>query len=111
MIAFYDYSLMIQDLMDVTISGRLSLNDSIQILRSEHQLMKDYKPIIDWYYCDEQMKEIYAINSWDEKQDIKSKQKFTKQYEKDKSQLESVTILDCLIEMQKYNGYTFRVHP
>ena len=84
----YDYSDLISELSEELSDGILSLDDTIQILRADEEITRYYRPIIDWYYSDERM-----VSHPDKVQ-----------YEHDKPKLISITVVDCLNEMERWNA-------
>lgn len=84
----YDYADLISELNEDLRDGILSLDDTIQILRADEEVTRYYRPVIDWYYSDERM-----VNHPDKVQ-----------YEQDKPKLISISVADCLDEMEQWNA-------
>lgn len=88
----YDYSDLISELSEELSDGILSLDDTIQILRSDEEITRYYRPVIDWYYSDDRMAECLDLDGSNRRQ-----------YEQDKLKLISVSVKDCLSELSKWN--------
>lgn len=88
----YDYSDLISELSEELSDGILSIDDTIQILRSDEEITRYYRPVIDWYYSDEKMAECLDLDRSNRRQ-----------YEQDKPKLISVSVKDCLSELSKWN--------
>ena len=84
----YDYTGLISELNEELRDGILSLDDTIQILRADKEITRYYRPVIDWYSSDERM-----VNHLDKVQ-----------YEQDKPKLISISVKDCLNEMEQWNA-------
>lgn len=82
----------------------LSYFSEIQVLRTEDAVYEGYRPILDWYYADDEMLDITEINSLDKKEDIVRKRKILKRYKKHKPMLESMLLINCLKEMEGVVG-------
>lgn len=88
----YDYSDLISELSEELSDGILSIDDTIQILRSDEEITRYYRPVIDWYYSDDRMAECLNLDTFNRRQ-----------YEQDKPKLISVSVKDCLSELNKWN--------
>ena len=54
----YRYRELISELNDLVSNGDLLPNDELQVLRDVSGYRDDYRPIIEWYYCREDMADI-----------------------------------------------------
>ncbi len=99
----YDYKTMILELKEEISSKNLSITDNIQILRDKNTLVGDYRPILDWYYDDSIMIDIFKIDILDTQQDIDLIMRNKKKYDDDKPFLESISVANCLIEMKEWS--------
>ena len=99
----YNYEEMLSELKEDVIDGVLLPTDTIQVLRSDKEIGNEYKPIIDWYYDNERMAENFKSDVFDDEQEIAQKQQIKKQYEKDKPNLLSISVEDCILEMEEWN--------
>lgn len=97
----YDYEEIIQELKEELKDGMFTLSDTIQVLRSDNTIEDGYRPIIDWYYDDMVMAETLANDLLDDEEDLEEKRNLKKQYENDKLYLESITVKQCLNEMEE----------
>lgn len=117
----YDYSKIINELQFELKTNRLHSISNIQIIRSNTPIIYfidsseilspiniDYYPIIDWYYNEERMLEFIIDALTDQKtspyvelllEDLVSK------YGKDKHRLISVTVLNCLDEIESFSCF------
>ena len=84
----YDYADLISELNEELRDGILSLDDTIQILRSDEEITRYYRPVVDWYYSDEKMAECLDLDSSNRRQ-----------YEQDKLKLINVSVRDCHYEI------------
>ncbi len=96
----YDYSKLIY-MIKHEISELINPDDELQILRGEH-LGNNYYPVVDYYYADEIMQEIYNENERLSEYPQMLKEKF--RYEKLKSQLKTVKVEDFLNELKKVHS-------
>ena len=55
----YDYSELIDEIKSDLSEGLINLSDTIKVIRSHKITYEDYRPIIDYYYDDDQPKEEY----------------------------------------------------
>ena len=99
----YDYSELIAEIRAELEGGTLALSDTIQILRSLRPRFVNYRPIIDWYYSKDEMDSLLAPDFLDDEKDQEEKEALRIRYKRDKPFLESVTVSDCLAEMEKWN--------
>lgn len=93
----YDYSEMLEELQEELQDGELSLDNNIQVLRTDQPAFELYRPIIDWYYNDNIMVDMFK-EEFEECQEIKSS------YERDKTKLESMKVVDVIAEMEVHNN-------
>lgn len=89
----YDYDDLLAELQEELEDGVLVLHDIIQILRAEKPIRGLYRPIVDWYYDEEEMTE--------QKSDLPAEE--LDKYLRDKPHLEAVTVKECLQEMRKWS--------
>lgn len=90
----YDYEELIQELKEELEDGILTLESTIQVLRSEQPLF-DYYPIKDWYYEHEMMVSDY--------QSELSKEEY-RLYLIDRPSLIALTVREVLEEMIEKNS-------
>lgn len=90
----YDYEELLAELIEELEDGVLVLQDVIQVLRAENPIHGQYRPIVDWYYDEEEMAEQVTDMTVQE----------LDKYRRDKAHLEAVTVKECLEEMKKWNA-------
>ena len=71
--------------------------DTIQVLRDNTELLPGYRPVIDWYYSDEEMEAGFPEDY--EKIDHRLIQ-LKKEYEEVKPYLETLSVKMCLSEIK-----------
>lgn len=119
----YDYEELLYEINEEIEDGVLSLEDEIQILRGEglsnkeleHRLewfrsqgvvnpvLEEYHPIIDWYYDDNSMNEIFEIEPDYDEEEIKEAEEIKVSYLKDKPFLITKKVKEVLEEMKEKN--------
>lgn len=87
----YDYTELITELHKELKDGALSLESRIQILRSQDEIWRGYRPIIDWYYEDSTMR-VLGLSDEDRAA-----------YQEDKPYLVKATVSEALDEMSKFS--------
>lgn len=100
----YDYDELINEIEEEIEDGILTLEDSVQILRAKESINGEYFPIIDWYYSEEDMKELLKVDMFESKEEKKERESIEESYAEDCFNLESITVKDFLKEMNIYNS-------
>lgn len=109
----YDYTGLIKEIKNEIEEGLLNNSDIIYIIRGEKRKLCNYKPIIDYYtkmdiesmYDEPEeylCKEDYSNEEWTSL--LKERADVIEQYEKDKNNLETVTVLAIIMEMEQWNS-------
>lgn len=99
----YDYSELISEIKAYLEDMTTMPGDQVQVLRSEKALGDGYKPVVDWYYDDYKMESLLAVDPFDSDVGVFNKKQLRKQYEEKKHQLESMSVVELLNEMQDRN--------
>lgn len=103
----YDYSEFLKELEEELMDGSLSNFDEIQILRSNEVVCGRggslYRPILDWFYSDETMQNILMPDPFDAEDELTEKEILRDDYNKVKSKLWKVKVIDVITEMQQFN--------
>lgn len=119
----YDYEELLNEINEEIEDGVLFLEDEIQILRGEclsnkeleHRLkwfrsqgvvnpvLEEYRPIIDWYYDNNSMNELFKIEPDYDEEEIKEVEEIKASYLKDKPFLITKKVKEVLEEMKEKN--------
>ena len=91
----FDYSELIQEFQEELEDGMLTPSHTVQVLRAEKPIWKEYHPIIDWYYGDESTSILDPKNE--------SPLKRAEQHKQDLPKLEEMLVEDILEEMEEWN--------
>ncbi len=94
----FDYTEMIEELLEDLNEGILQSDETVQVLRYEEALPDGYLPILDIYYDDEIMTELFNVEEGDEDYETILEEK--ELYLQDKPHLETCQVSDILEEMQ-----------
>lgn len=98
----YDYEEFIDDLEMELTDQMLTLQSPIQILRADQPVFENYYPIIDWYYCHQDMLDLMPDFD-DDQEDIEQMRMIQVQYQSVQHQLIQTTVAQALEEMKKYD--------
>ncbi len=99
--AQYDYTDFINEILDDINDGILQGDDELQILRQDTPIEGGYYPVLDLYYNDDIMMELYNVGEDDEDFDTIMEEK--ELYLQDKPSLQIYKVADILKEMQDMN--------
>lgn len=100
----YDYSILIREIQEELEEGVLSESDSVQILRAPDPLQGlGYRPIVDWYYDVNTMREMASPEFMDDEEDDKERKGMVLNYFRDFEHLETIGVSDLLAEMEEWN--------
>ena len=109
----YDYSEFLQELKEDIEDGLLRISDTVQVLRAEKSIWKEYRPVIDWYYGDESTQDplryfdaIDALDPETLQEDLKGFEARAEQHRKDLPKLEEILVEDLIEEMLFWNKIT-----
>ena len=95
----YDYTDLIHDIEDDLKEGSLTADADIQILRGEPVQDLGYAPVIDYYYVDSEMQELFYEDMLEGVKDTTQLKAEIQQYNKDKPHLLIKTVRDVLEEL------------
>ncbi len=88
------YSKFISQLKEEIKEKTLHIVEDIQVLRDSRG------QVIDWYYSDKEMMDLYELAEGDEESEREMKE-IMKQYKKSKPYLQSISVANLLIELEE----------
>lgn len=111
----YDYSELLEDLLEDLKDGVLANDTIIHIVRGESKQLTEsesYRPIIDYYTLnalqllqepleETEIREDYSDKEWEEM--ITRRKKMIEQYKKDEPGFEKASVLAVVTEMETWN--------
>ncbi len=96
MIISFDYEEFISEIKAEIKGELLKLTDNVQVLRGE------YKEVVDWFYDDKTMNELYSFAAADKDTEAEAKE-IMDDYRKNKNDLQLIMVSNLLIELQENN--------
>jgi len=109
----YDYEELINELKSDLEEGLIKESSIIGIVREEDERLQGYKPIVDYYYPCPPLdinvplemihnREEFTPEEWEQMK--QEHEKWLKQYNEDKANIEKATVLAVLTEMEQFNS-------
>lgn len=100
----FDYSILIREIQEELEDGVLSESDFVQILRAPEPLQRiEHRPIVDWYYDVNTMREMASPEFMDDEEDDEERKEMVQNYFRDFEHVETICVSGLLAEMEEWN--------
>ena len=100
----FDHSILICEIQEELEEGVLSESDFVQIMRAPDPLqVLGYRPIVDWYYDANTMREMASPEFMDDEEDDEDRKEMVRDYFRDFKHLKTICVSDLLAEMEEWN--------